>query len=245
MYKFSIVMVCKNSQQTIERSIISFLNQTYQNKELIVIDGGSEDDTLKIIQKFSKEIYFENIKGLGLYASINRGIKKSGGDIIGLLHSDDQFYDENVLEKIAEKFNEDLDAIYTNIVFFKKENKFTRAWNVEKINSLSVKKGIYPPHTGLFVKKKIFETIGFYNESFKISSDIEFMHKLFENEVLKKSAFQINSIKMKIGGLSTKSPLNIIKANFEVYKFYKNNNVKFPLLMILKKMLSKIFQYWR
>ena len=100
-----------------------------------------------------------------------------------------------MLEKIAGKFNEDLDAIYTNIVFFKKENKFTRAWNVGQINSLSIKKGIYPPHTGLFVKKKIFENIGFYNENFKISSDIEFMHKLFENEKLKKSALYINSIK--------------------------------------------------
>tara|TARA_B100000900_G_C20574042_1_gene714553 strand:+ start:1141 stop:1878 length:738 start_codon:yes stop_codon:yes gene_type:complete len=244
MYKFSIVMVCKNSQQTIEKSIDSFLSQTYKNKELIVIDGGSEDGTLKILQKYSNDIFFENIKGLGLYASINLGIRKSSGDLIGLLHSDDQFYDENVLEKISGKFNEDLDAIYTNIVFFKKENKFTRAWNVGQINSLSIKKGIYPPHTGLFVKKKIFENIGFYNENFKISSDIEFMHKLFENEKLKKSALYINSIKMKIGGLSTKSPINIIKSNYEVYKILKSLNVDYPIIMIMKKILIKIKQFF-
>ena len=85
MNKLSIIMVCKNSSRTIEDSIKSFIDQDFLNKELIIIDGGSTDGTNDIIFKYKeKNIIFEQIENLGLYASINHGIKKSSGNIIGL-----------------------------------------------------------------------------------------------------------------------------------------------------------------
>ena len=238
-------MVCKNSSRTIEDSIKSFIDQDFLNKELIIIDGGSTDGTNDIIFKYKeKNIIFEQIENLGLYASINHGIKKSSGNIIGLLHSDDIYYSKNVLSKIHNEFSSNYtDIIYTDIVFFNKKNKIVRKWVNSNITNISDTNISLPPHTGIYIKKKAFDLVGYYNENYKISSDIELMYKIFTEEKLKKKYLNIFSLKMRIGGLSTKSPLSIIRSNYETYKIFNNLNLKFPILMITKKLL-KIMQYF-
>tara|TARA_B100000161_G_C33516775_1_gene399093 strand:- start:7 stop:747 length:741 start_codon:yes stop_codon:yes gene_type:complete len=246
MNKLSIIMVCKNSSRTIEDSIKSFIDQDFLNKELIIIDGGSTDGTNDIIFKYKeKNIIFEQIENLGLYASINHGIKKSSGNIIGLLHSDDIYYSKNVLSKIHNEFSSNYtDIIYTDIVFFNKKNKIVRKWVNSNITDISDTNISLPPHTGIYIKKKVFDLVGYYNENYKISSDIELMYKIFTEEKLKKKYLNIFSLKMRIGGLSTKSPLSIIRSNYETYKIFNNLNLKFPILMITKKIIKKIMQYF-
>ena len=246
MNKLSIIMVCKNSSRTIEDSIKSFIDQDFLNKELIIIDGGSTDGTNDIIFKYKeKNIIFEQIENLGLYASINHGIKKSSGNIIGLLHSDDIYYSKNVLSKIHNEFSSNYtDIIYTDIVFFNKKNKIVRKWVNSNITDISDTNISLPPHTGIYIKKKAFDLVGYYNENYKISSDIELIYKIFTEEKLKKKYLNIFSLKMRIGGLSTKSPLSIIRSNYETYKIFNNLNLKFPILMITKKIIKKIMQYF-
>lgn len=239
-------MVCKNSSKTIETSIKSFLDQSYRNKELIVVDGGSSDGTLEIIKKYKKrKIRIFKKKNLGLYASLNFGIKKSSGKILGILHSDDTYYSNKTLYKISKSFDtKKFDAIYTDIVLVNKNKKVVRKWINSKINYFSQKNWLLPPHTGLYVKKNIFKIIGLYNEKYKISSDIEFMYKLFSNKNLKKKYLELFSLNMLIGGLSTESPISIFKSNYEVYKILKSLNVDYPIIMIIKKILIKIKQFF-
>lgn len=99
-----------------------------------------------------------------------------------------------------------------------------------------------PPHTGLYLKRNVFNLIGYYNEYYKISSDIELMYKLFLNKNLKKKYLKLFSLNMLIGGLSTKSPLSVIKSNYEVYKILKGLNIDYPIIMIFKKIKNKIKQ---
>ena len=73
--KISIIMVCKNSERTINESL-NFRLQNYKNKELIIVDGGSTDHTIEIIKKLNFHNYFQSIENLGLYASINYAIRK-------------------------------------------------------------------------------------------------------------------------------------------------------------------------
>jgi len=238
-------MVCKNSSETIKDSLDSFFRQNLPDKELIIVDGGSTDKTIDIINNYkNKNFIFETIKHLGLYESINYGIKKSTGGIIGLLHSDDVYYDNNVLNRVYENFLLDkLDAVYTDIVFINKSKKIIRKWINTEVDSIVASNGFLPPHTGLFVKKSVFDIIGYYNVNYAISSDIEFMYKLFLNKDLKKKYLNFFSARMLIGGLSTKSPISIFKSNFEVYKILKSLKVKHPIILILKKILTKIKQY--
>ena len=97
--KISIITVCFNSQDTIRATINSVLSQSYREVEYIIIDGGSTDNTIKIIKEFSNRIdVLVSESDSGIYHAINKGINKSSGDVIGLLHADDIFENDSVLE---------------------------------------------------------------------------------------------------------------------------------------------------
>lgn len=242
--KISIVMACKNSGHTISKSIKSFLSQNYKKKELIIVDGGSTDNTLNEINRFKKIDLIIKKENCGLYDSINLGIKKSSGNIIALLHSDDFFYNDQILDKINQIFynNKKLEVIYSNIVFVDKYLKIKRKWISGIINSNNINCGIFPPHTGIFVKKDLFKKIGYYKSNYKIASDIGWMHKIFSEKKIETHYLNRYTVKMSIGGLSTKSFKNICISNYEAYKILKEQKVKNIKLLILKKILSKLSQ---
>lgn len=239
-------MVCKNSESTIKESLNSYGLQKYKNKELIIVDGGSIDHTIEIIKKVNFHNYFKSIKDLGLYASINHAIKKCHGDIVGVLHSDDVYYDNFVLDKINQKFMEQnsIDYIYSNIVFINQSNKIRRKWVVGNLKPKDIFVGKFPPHTGIFVKKSTFKYTGMYNENYKISSDIEYMFKLIKTENLKGVYLPEFTIKMKLGGLSTRSLKNIFFSNLEGFKALKNlkvgylNSIKIIVLKVIRKIIQ-------
>ena len=101
--KISIITVCYNSEAHIEEALLSVINQSYENKEYLVIDGGSKDGTLNIIEKYKDRIdYFVSEPDKGISDAFNKGIKAATGDIIGILNSDD-FMMPNALTKVAEQ----------------------------------------------------------------------------------------------------------------------------------------------
>ena len=113
----TIITVVLNNKKKLDKALKSILSQSYKNIELIVIDGGSTDGTINTIKKYQKKInYWISEKYDGIYDAINKGINKSTGDIIGILHSDDYFY-KNALSIVARYFKEnskiDLGAVGT------------------------------------------------------------------------------------------------------------------------------------
>ena len=95
--KISIITATKNSEVTIEKTIKSFIKQEYKNKELILVDGKSQDRTLSIIKKYKNQISKTIIeKDKSIYDALNKGFKIASGDVVGILHSDDKYYDKKV-----------------------------------------------------------------------------------------------------------------------------------------------------
>ena len=233
-------MPVKNSMPYIIEAIKSFQKQVFLNKELIIVVTKSDDGTeffLKKLTKHNIKIHFYNG---GIYKCINYGIKKSTGQIIGTLNSDDIFYDINVLKKIEKTFKiNKIDVCYGNIVFAKRENlnNIKRKW-IEKSSNLT-KKYWTPPHTSTFIKRKIFEKFN-YNTSYKISSDTEFLLKLKNIKGIKFQFLSIYVCKMRLGGLSTKNSLFLTKLK-EDYKIFKYLNI--GNLELIKKILFKIKQF--
>ena len=124
--KISIITVCFNSQRTIRRTIKSVIAQKYKNYEYLIIDGGSTDNTIKIINEYKKYInVFISKVDKGIYDAINKGIKKSTGSIVSILHSDDIFYDNETTQKIISYFNTDLklDCLIGNTMITKYSSK--------------------------------------------------------------------------------------------------------------------------
>ena len=101
--KISVITICYNCEKTIEKTIKSVLEQKYNDIEYIIIDGGSQDDTLAIIKKYSDKITkLVSERDKGIYDAINKGIELSKGEVIALLHGNDIFFDDNVLSKVAD-----------------------------------------------------------------------------------------------------------------------------------------------
>ena len=107
--KISIVTICFNAEAYLEEALNSFFAQDYENKELVVIDGGSTDETLKILEKYKERLgFFVSEKDNGLYDALNKGIKNASGDIVGILHADDLLAYPQVLTDVANQFHQSL-----------------------------------------------------------------------------------------------------------------------------------------
>ena len=119
----SIITVCYNSASSIEYTIQSVISQKSQNIEYIIVDGGSNDQTLSIIDKYSSQIdVLISEKDKGIYDAINKGIKHASGDIVGFLHSDDIFKESNIIKKICDSFKADIDLVYGDIEYIDKQD---------------------------------------------------------------------------------------------------------------------------
>jgi glycosyltransferase len=205
--KISVITTCYNREKTIASAIESTLSQDYANKELVVIDGASKDGSVKIINQYKNELaYFVSEKDSGMYNALNKGIQNCTGDIIGLLHSDDIFYNEKTLSKIAEAFEKtNADIIYANGQYVDEKDieNVKRIYKAKPFKKKYLKYGWIPLHTTIFAKKEVFENYGLYREDFQIASDYEISLRWFSNDLLKKEFLNDWIVKMRLGGKST------------------------------------------
>ena len=154
--KVSIITVCYNSQKTIENTIKSVISQNYKNYEYIIIDGGSTDNTIKIINKYKKNIHiFKSEKDKGIYDAINKGIKNSTGSVISILHSDDIFYNNFTTQKVMSHFkiNPKLDCLIGNTIITNNSSKKNiRNYKANFFKKWMLYFGYSPPHPSTFFK---------------------------------------------------------------------------------------------
>lgn len=250
----SIITVVKDNKEFIEDAIKSVLLQTYPAIEYIIIDGASTDGTLGIIEKLaSQNINDKKISRWisepddGIYDAMNKGINISTGDIIGFLHSDDMFAGDNVIEKIAGKFNlPDVNAVYSDLVYVTKgdTNKVLRYWKAGNFSLNSLKFGWMPPHPTFFVRKSLYQKYGLFDTGLKIASDYDMILRLLNNNP--DSITYINDVlmKMRLGGKSNRSLKNILTKSIEDYKALKKNDFSLPAFTLLLKNIRKLNQFF-
>ena len=246
--KFSIITVCLNSEKTITYTLNSVLNQTYKNIEHIIVDGGSNDKTLKIINSYpfkNKKIFKTSIKGI--YSALNKGIKKATGEYICVLHSDDIFHNDEVLKKVSEliKRNKKYKIFLGDVVYFRKKlSKISRFYPASKFKIAQIKNGIIPPHTASFINKEIYNRFGFYKTNYTIASDFDFFLRILFIHKLR--FFKCNQIftRMKTGGLSSKNLFSYFISTKEIIQSFKENKIYFNYLRIISRLPLKIIQFF-
>jgi len=243
--KFSIIIASYNSTNTIQKCIESIKYQNYVYKQIVSIDSKSSDNSPKIINYLLTDFDIKiSEKDKGIYDALNKGIFYSSGDIIGLLHSDDVFASSDVLSQIYTVFKEtNCDGVYGDL-FFIKNGSIYRKWVSEKFKPFLLNKGWMPPHPTLFLKKEVFNKHGLYDTDFKIAADYDFILRIFKDQSLKFEYLPITITNMSIGGVSTSGFRNLIRKSFEDYKVLKKNNMKFPLLILFRKIVDKISQFY-
>lgn len=243
--KVSIITTCFNREKTIRDAIESVISQNYPDIEYIIVDGASKDKTKEIIKPFEPYITkFISEKDNGMYEAINKGIKLSSGDIIGLVHSDDFLYSKDTITHIVDVFKKtEADIVYGNGLFvdFFDCNKIIRNWKSGTYNKKKFRFGWLPLHPTVYIKKICFEKLGLYDESFKIAADSDFLIRYLYEANLKVTYIDEYIVKMRMGGLST-TPQKMKQKWQEDIRLYKKHGFM-PLFTLGCKILSKIPQY--
>src|SRR5690606_14412632 len=175
--KISIITIAFNNEKDIEATIRSVTNQSYTNIEYIIVDGASTDKTLEIVRQYSdriSQIISEPDKGI--YDAINKGIKASTGDVVGLIHAGDRLYDNLVIEKIANHFIlHDIDASYGHSMIVNKKDQAIRINKSPEFNKNAFKWGWMPSHQSIYIRRNIFDKLGYYRLDLGGSGDYEFV----------------------------------------------------------------------
>ena len=244
--KISIITVCFNAKKTIEKTINSVLSQTYHNIEYIIIDGGSVDGTIEIIEKYRSKIHkYISESDYGMYDALNKGINFATGDIIGILNSDDYFCNKNILNLIASIFNEkiELDAVIGDIAFINEKNKIIRYCSAKNWNISKFKFGNMPPHPSFYCRKSYFTKYGYYNSNFKIAGDFELFLRFFLIYKINYSYLPIRMVYMRTGGLSTSGFKSTLIINREIQQAFKINGLKSNIIFLYLRYFKKIFEY--
>lgn len=242
--KISVITVCYNSEKHIEECIQSVVNQPYENKEYIIIDGGSQDGTLSIINKYRDKIdYFVSEPDKGISDAFNKGIKVATGDLIEILNSDD-FMMPDVLTKVAEQYEEGID-IYRG---------YTLVWD-EKRNT---KRYMYPNHhfsippcratichESSFITPSLYNKIGLYKVDYKYEMDLELFVRMYKLDSLKSKMLDVCVMTFRKGGTSSASAskmrrerINLIKENggnfFDVLIFLGYHRARYVVKIIFQ-----------
>jgi glycosyltransferase involved in cell wall biosynthesis len=201
----SIVTVVKNGDRHLEEAIKSVLNQSYNNIEYIVVDGGSTDGTLDIIRKYEDKISFwVSEPDGGIFDAMNKGIRKASGDFIGILNADD-WYEPHFVEAVADKIDDVGPHIKEAVVYcdyYQYDEGFNPQVKTKKYSTMNYRTGMSISHQSMFIGQAVYGKIGHYNLEYRLASDYDlFLRMIRANAEFVK--LDIHGVNVRIGGLST------------------------------------------
>ena len=236
----SIVTISYNSVNTISNTLKSIESQTMQDFEYIIVDGGSTDGTLEIINNCSRVDKLISEPDNGIYDAFNKGINNSTGDIIGFLNSDDVFYDQNSLKIINDSFDENIECVFGDLIYKDSYEKIKRVWKGSPFKKGAFKRSWMPAHPTFYCKRNIYKKYGLYNDSYVIAGDFELMLRFFEKYNIKSNYIPKTLVSMRTGGISNQSIRNKFRIVYEEFRAFKENNIELNKAMYLLSKISKI-----
>lgn len=245
----SIITVALNVRSTVEATITSVLGQTYKNIEYVIIDGGSTDGTLDIINKYKNKIHkFISKPDKGVYDGMNKGILAASGDIVGFLNADDVFYDKNVIQKVASVFtNAEVDCVYGNLVYVSCQDpaRITRVWKSREFTEGLFEKSWTPAHPTFYCKKAIYEQFGFYRTDFKIAADTELMYRFLQKYHIRSKYINADFVRMRDSGMSNRGIKSTFVITREMKKAIIENGGQFNFIKYLFFKFLKISEFFK
>jgi glycosyltransferase involved in cell wall biosynthesis len=244
--KISIITAVYNRAATIASAIDSLTAQHYTNWQHVVVDGASTDGTLDVLkQHISAQRIVISEPDAGIYDALNKGLNLAEGDIIGLLHSDDFFASPQVLDLVAQAFEDpEVDAVYGDLEYVSARNplKRIRYWRSGAFKTQLLKLGWMPPHPALFLRRRVFASVGFYDTEFRIAADYDLMIRCFSRRNFKTVYIPSVLVRMRMGGESNRSLSQILRKSREDLRVIRKNQIG-GLLTLLLKNLRKVQQF--
>jgi glycosyltransferase involved in cell wall biosynthesis len=244
--KISIVTATYNSAATIRDTLTSIQAQDHPDIEHIIVDGGSTDGTLDIVDDFPHVAKLISGKDEGIYDAMNKGISVATGQVVGILNSDDIYTDATVLTTVSTVFADP--AVMTTFadlqyVHFDDLNRVKRTWITGPLHKKSFYYGWMPPHPTFFVRREVYDRAGLFNTELHSAADYEIMLRILVKHGFSSRYIPRVIVKMRVGGVSNASLRNRLRANREDRLAWKINDLKPYFFTLYIKPIRKISQF--
>ena len=243
--KISIVSICYNNAGEIRRTLESVVNQDYPHIEYIVVDGLSTDGSLEIIGEYRDRIAtLISEPDKNLYDAINKGIARATGDVVGLIHAGDRLFNNQVVGKIADHFQQnEIDAMYGHSLLVNDGDVPIRVNKSPAYRRSLVKRGWMPSHQSIYIRREQLERIGLYNLELHPSSDYEFFLRYFYFNRLRIKRLDEFILRFSMGGISTRNYLNNIRSQDQQMQGWVLNGERPPFYLVPLKLARKPRQF--
>lgn len=246
--KLSIITVCLNNRTTIRDTINSVLSQSSVELEYLIIDGGSDDGTLDIIESYRQQLsLLVSEPDTGMYDAMNKGISRAKGEVIGILNADDAYAHDHVLAKVSEAFKDPaIAACYGDLMYtcHADASRIRRFWKAGPYDRRRFYRGWMPPHPTFFVRKNCYERFGAYRTDLGSSADYELMLRYLLCHNVKPAYISEVLVLMRTGGTSNATLGNRLQAHLMDWKAWRVNALRPYLWTLPMKPLSKIAQWF-
>ena len=243
----TVITACFNAADTLEDTLRSVLTQDWPNVEYIVMDGGSTDGSLAVLESYRDKIaHLRSAPDQGMYDAYNQGLKLATGEVVALLNADDMYANPSVLRRVAERFEQTLaNAIYGDLVYVSRSdpNQVVRYWRSGFYRRERFKYGWMPPHPAFFLKRAAYEQHGGFDLRLHSAADYELMLRMLYKNGLTASWLPEVLVRMRSGGKSNATMGNRLSANREDAEAWRMNELQpLPFTFWLKP-LRKLSQF--
>ncbi|GGI79658.1 glycosyl transferase [Polymorphobacter multimanifer] len=247
--KITIITAVYNREATIGAALASLHAQTHAHIEHLIIDGGSTDGTLAILRAAATraDTTLGSEPDHGIYDALNKGLARATGDVIGILHSDDEFADPQVLADVAAAFAASpTDAVYGDLDYVAADGsgRIIRHWRSGPYSRSRLARGWMPPHPALFIRKPVIDRHGGYDTRLRIAADYDAILRWFTRGHVAPAYVPRVLVRMRVGGESNRSLERIIRKSREDLEALRQNKVG-GLSALAWKNLSKLPQFLR
>jgi len=249
MLNISIITATYNASETIKSCLLCVSDQSIE-VEHILIDGLSQDATLDIVKAYEGHLVkVVSEPDAGIYDAMNKGLKRAGSEIIGILNADDFYHAKDTLANVVKVFEDPtVDACYGDLLYVDSTNtdKIVRNWRSGTYSPSKFYWGWMPPHPTFFVRRSVYEKYGLFNTALGSAADYEIMLRFLVKYQTKAAYIPEILVRMRTGGVSNASVQNRITANKMDRKAWRINDLKpYPWTLWMKP-VRKIGQWlWK
>jgi glycosyltransferase involved in cell wall biosynthesis len=242
----SVISAVLNRAATLGDSLRSVHSQRWPDVEHIVIDGGSTDGSLAILDQHKSRISkIVSEPDGGLYDALNKGLRHASGDVIGFMHADDEFATPQALTRVAAAFEDpDVGAVYGDLVYVRKHDvsRVVRYWRAGHYERAQLMQGWMPPHPTFYARREVYSRFGGFDTRYRIAADYENMLRILWRGRIKAVYIPEVLVRMRLGGVSNASIFNMLHKSREDYSAMRENGIGGLQALVLKN-VTKLPQF--
>lgn len=239
--RISVLTVVRDGMPHVNDALRSLAAQGHDDVQHVVVDACSSDGTTEAVARSRPDVHVVE-PDHGLYDALNKAVARADGDAVGLLHSDDVYESPHVLESVATRFEERdrPDLVLTDIVYVDDDDRVVRRYRSNRFHPQRLRWGWMPAHTGMYARRSVYEDVGAFRTDYEIGADFEWVARAFSTRDLTFAYLPIVSMRMRMGGASTRGIGATVTLNREVVRACRENNIATTYFHVLSKYPMKL-----